>query len=239
VIYVLSLHFLFLSGDLSTIYKIQILVTHSVNFKGFSFSSDCILSITLTLTLCCSSYSQLSTYSDGFLELLVYPSSYFLCNPFMISKCIDIKFFVHSISTLVFVQHACLQSFDSTLDSPKKSFIKWFHCQRFFSNQYSYSENRTLNPGPKLLRVHILVPATYLPISNKGAWWRQGKKNYYTAREYAVGWGSLSTELMFTICRVQTWDIDLNRQRTGGRDQRYAQLNISSHRCGLVAIIQL
>jgi hypothetical protein len=108
------------------------------------------------------------------------------------------------------------------VDSPKKGFVKWVHCLRFFSSQYSLSENRTLDPGPRLLRVHILGSANYPSVSNKGAWWRHGKENYYTARRCAVGWVSISTELMFTICRVQTWDIDLNRQRIGSRDQTSA-----------------
>jgi hypothetical protein len=174
--------FLFLTENFQQFTKFRV-VTHSVNFKVFFFSSSgCILSITLTFNSLFLFLSPLSTYSDGFIELVVYPSSFFLYNLLMISKCIDINFFVHSISTLLFVQHACLQSFDSTLDSPKKSFVKWFHCLRFFSNQY-YSENRTLDPGLKHLRFDILGPANYPLTSNKETWWRQGKENYYTARD--------------------------------------------------------
>jgi hypothetical protein len=72
----LAYMFLFHSRELSTNYKILILVTHSVNFKVFSFSSGCIISITFMLVLC-SFYSSppLSTNNDGFIELVVGPSS--------------------------------------------------------------------------------------------------------------------------------------------------------------------
>jgi zinc transporter ZupT len=68
--------FLFLSRELSSIYKIQILLTHSVNFKVFSFSSGCMILITFMLIFCSSgSCPPFSPYSDCFIELLVYPSS--------------------------------------------------------------------------------------------------------------------------------------------------------------------
>jgi hypothetical protein len=42
-----------------------------------------------------------------------------------------IIFFVHGISTLLFVQYVCLQSFDSTLDSSIKDFVEWVHAWNF------------------------------------------------------------------------------------------------------------
>jgi hypothetical protein len=71
----LAYMFLFLFRELSTVYKIQSIVTHSVNFKVFSFFSGCIISIIFMLIVCSCSSPLLSTYNDGFIELVVYPSS--------------------------------------------------------------------------------------------------------------------------------------------------------------------
>jgi hypothetical protein len=51
---------------------------------------------------------------------------------------------------------------------------------------------------------------------------------------HAVGKDRVSAQPIFGLLRIQTRVLCLDRQKTGGGDKRYAQLNNSSHRCNLV-----
>jgi hypothetical protein len=132
----------------------------------------------LILRSSCSSL-PLSTYNDGFIEL-VYPPSCYLCDPLMISKSALILSSLYLFPLCCFLLHACLQSFDSTLNSSKERLYEMSSLPEIFQHSVSHSENSILDQGHKLLWLHIVGPVYYPSISNKEAWWRQRKECYFT-----------------------------------------------------------